>query len=204
MHIDPYKLSDLRDDRIQLTGPPVVIERRSIVFPGAFDPLHKGHVRMAKLAAELLDDEVDFELSVRNVDKAEIEVKEVARRANQFYDGQVLWMTRAPTFAEKAVIFPEATFVIGADTAKRLTNLWYYDGDLAGRNTAMETLRAHDCRFLVFGRLVDDVYHGIDQLGLPDDWLKLCQGVPEETFRMDISSTELRERERGGEQGRDS
>lgn len=193
MHIDPYQLNDLRDDRVQLTGAPVMVEQREVVFAGAFNPLHGGHTRMAKIAAKLLDAEVDFELSIRNVDKAEIDVKEVARRANQFYDGQILWMTRAPTFAEKAAVFPNATFVIGADTAKRLTNLWYYDGDLAGRNAAVNSLQKHGCGFLVFGRLVDDVYLGIDDLGLPDDWRELCQGVPEETFRMDISSTELRE-----------
>lgn len=198
MHIDPFRLNDLRDDRIQLTGPPVTVEERNVVFPGAFDPLHDGHVRMAKIASKLLDDEVDFELSVRNVDKAEITVKEVARRANQFYDGQILWMTRAPTFAEKAAIFPGATFVIGADTARRLTNLWYYHSDLAGRDAAIVALKSNGCRFLVFGRLVNDVYMSVDDLELPNEWRALCQGITEETFRMDISSTELRRQDEEG------
>ena len=182
MHIDPTRLDDLRTDRIQLTGDPVTIARRQAVFPGAFNPLHDGHREMAAVAAKLLETTVDFELSIQNVDKPEIPPGEVVRRAHQFADRQVLWMTRAATFAEKAAVFPQAVFVIGADTASRLANLWYYDGDLAARDTALAKIRSHDCRFLVFGRLVKNVYQSLGDLGLPDDWRALCQGGSEETF----------------------
>jgi len=192
MHIDPTHLSDLSADRIQLSGAPVTSVLRSVVFPGAFNPLHKGHLRMATLASQLCEAPVDFELSIQNVDKPEVADEEVARRAGQFSGDQVLWITRAPTFAEKAAVFPQATFVLGADTAIRLANLWYYNGDLTARATALEQVRAHGCRFLVFGRLVRDVYRGLDELGLPEEWLSLCMGVSEEMFRMDISSSELR------------
>ena len=192
MHIDPTQLDDLRNDRIQLTGPPVTMRRRPVVFPGAFHPLHEGHREMAAVAAAICEGEVDFELSIHNVDKPEIAHQEVTRRAAQFSHDQVLWMTRAATFAEKATIFPGSHFVIGADTAMRLANLWYYDGDLKSRDQALETLRRNDCRFLVFGRLVKDKYHGLEDLGLPEDWKSLCRGVSEKTFRRDISSSELR------------
>jgi len=40
-------------------------------------------------------------------------------------------LTRAPTFREKARVLPGCTFVIGADTARRLVDPRYYEGSQA-------------------------------------------------------------------------
>src|SRR5262249_40382546 len=43
--------------------------RPRLLLPGAFNPLHEGHCRLAEAAARLTGLEADLELTVRNADK---------------------------------------------------------------------------------------------------------------------------------------
>src|SRR5436305_1581127 len=95
------------------------------LLPGAFNPLHAGHVALAALAERLEGKPAAFELSAVNVDKAELHADEVRRRARQFAGRFPAWLTRAALFTEKAALFPGATFVVGADTATRLLDPRY-------------------------------------------------------------------------------
>src|SRR4029453_17081115 len=90
------------------------------VLPGSFNPLHAGHLALAHVAGQILSAPVVFELSVTNVDKPSLRVAEVRRRLRQFEWRYVVELTRAPTFGEKARLFPGATFVVGSDTAERI------------------------------------------------------------------------------------
>ncbi len=162
-----------------------------LVFPGAFHPRHEGHRRMAMLAGDRLGLPTVHELSIVNVDKPPIDFIEMRRRAAQFAPSEMLWFSRAPTFVEKAALFPRATFVVGADTIVRIAEAKYYGGEQA-RDAALAALAAAGCRFLVFGRCYDGRFQSLDDLRLPDALRRLCDEVSGETFRMDISSTALR------------
>lgn len=164
-----------------------------LLFPGAFHPLHEGHRQMAAVAAAELGNPVEFEISIENVDKPPLDFSEQARRAEQFA-GAPLWFTRAPTFREKSQLFPGATFVVGADTIERIGEPRYYGGE-AARDAALADLAAAGARFLVFGRVAEGRLVGLDDLELPPALRALCQGIPAERFRQDISSTELRRRQ---------
>jgi nicotinic acid mononucleotide adenylyltransferase len=164
----------------------------AVVFPGAFDPLHTGHRRMAEIAAAIARRDVEFEISVENVDKIALDAEESLRRVEQFPDEQTVWLTRAATFMQKARWFPGATFVVGADTIARIAHPRYYAGDEASRDAAIDHIRTCGCSFLVFGRLDAERFRTLSGLHLPDRLLRLCTGVPAEQFRMDISSTQLR------------
>ncbi|MDO5841233.1 hypothetical protein [Methanosarcina mazei] len=48
-------------------------EKIRLVFPGSFDPCHRNHVLMARLASEKLGEPVHFEISLTNVDKPPID-----------------------------------------------------------------------------------------------------------------------------------
>src|SRR5207245_1087635 len=124
---------------------------RRIVFPGAFDPRHDGHRRMARLAAERLGLTVEHEISILNVDKPPLDFIEMQRRLEQFTDDERLWYTRAATFVEKAALFPGCTFVVGADTIARIAEAKYYGHDGQARDRAIAAIAAAGCRFLVFG-----------------------------------------------------
>ncbi|HWA98394.1 MAG TPA: CinA family protein [Pirellulales bacterium] len=164
------------------------------ILPGAFDPLHTGHRAMAALGARRLGSKVDYELSIANVDKPPLDFIEMDRRAGQFADDETLWFTRAPTFAEKAAIFPGVTFLVGADTIERIGQPRYYGDDAQRAERALDTIAAHGCRFLVFGRVKGARFTTLADLELPAKLAALCDEVPASEFRNDISSTELRKR----------
>ncbi|TWT78475.1 Cytidylyltransferase [Posidoniimonas polymericola] len=176
-----------RDGEAATPAPP-------IVFPGAFNPLHDGHLAMAAAAEELLGQPVVFELSMENVDKPPLDFVEVARRVERFGERPYL-ITLAPTFVEKATLLPGCTFVVGIDTLIRIADEDYYDESEALRDEAIDHIADAGCRFLVFGRAFDGEFIALDDLGLPQALTDLCTGVPENKFRVDLSSTELREAE---------
>jgi nicotinamide mononucleotide (NMN) deamidase PncC len=165
----------------------------TILFPGAFNPLHWGHERMAELAAERYGRPVTFELSIANVDKPPLDFIELAERLEQLAGRRVL-LTRAATFVEKARLLPRCVFVIGADTLVRIADPRYYGDDLAKRDTAISELAALGCRFLVFGRSVEGRFQALSELNVPAALRALCEDISESQFRANVSSSELRDR----------
>ena len=172
------------------------------VLPGSFSPLHQGHEWLAQVASEMLNAQVVFELSVVNVDKTPLEEAEVRRRLRQFqgsssrHCGWCAVLTRAPTFREKAALFPGCTFIVGWDTAVRLVHPRYYGGREGGMHGALAEIRAAGCCFLVAGRAHEDIFRTLADVAIPREFTDLFEAIPESRFRADISSTELRSAKR--------
>ena len=168
-------------------GPPPLT-----LFPGAFNPLHEGHERMANIAADLTGSATVLEISIINVDKPPLDYAEMETRAQRASGKFDLCFTRAATFSAKASLFPGVTFVVGTDTIKRIAAPSYYGNDAANRDQAISSIRDLGCRFLVFGRKEGAVFESLRDISLPTSLLEICQEVPQDRFRLDISSTELR------------
>jgi nicotinamide mononucleotide (NMN) deamidase PncC len=175
-------------DRTLATGETA---KPAILFPGAFNPIHSGHELMAELASQRIGAPTTFELSIINVDKPPLDFIELADRLRQLSGRRVL-LSRAPTFAEKALLAPGCVFVVGIDTLCRIAEPRYYSGEVAHRDEAIDTIARQGCRFLVFGRIKDGRFLSFSELTLPTALRERCDEVPESTFRADISSTELR------------
>ena len=166
-----------------------------LIFSGSFAPLHEGHLAMARLAEEIAERSVEWELSVCNVDKPMLDYIEVSRRANQF-KGEKLWLSRAPTFIEKIQAFPQSTFVMGADTYKRLIDLKYYGGSQEQLRSAMQTICQKARGLIVFGRVQDGTFENPVDFNVPAALREVTYFVSEREFRLDISSSNIRANEK--------
>ncbi|POM75215.1 Hypothetical protein PHPALM_7715 [Phytophthora palmivora] len=182
-----------------------------LILPGSFNPLHKGHVDLARIAQQLLKSRtgvelpVAFELAVANADKGAIESSIISKRVAQFAGGNAselgAWpvlVTNATLFGQKAELLPACTFVIGADTAVRIVDKKYYDMDEHKMILALDHIARNNCSFVVAGRFdnkVENRFVTADEVldkYVPPVFRHLFIPLPESAFRNDISSTAIR------------
>ncbi|MCZ6710712.1 MAG: hypothetical protein O7B25_10140 [Gammaproteobacteria bacterium] len=162
-----------------------------LLFPGAFNPLHHAHQSMLDIAEAKTGLTGAYELSIINVDKPALDYMEIESRLQQF--NNPAWLTRLPTFLDKARFFPGAHFVVGTDTVTRIVDPLYYPSRSARDETLTELVDLGS-RFIVFGRLTGDAFRALSDLKLPSGFRKICAEVSEREFNEPISSTELRKR----------
>jgi hypothetical protein len=165
------------------------------ILPGAFNPVHAGHWGLADAAAQILGLPVAFELSIVNVDKPPLAPDVIQRRHTPFAGRAGLWLTSAPRFVDKGQLFPGAVFIVGADTALRVVDPSYYDGNLDRMLDALTLLREHGSRFLVASRVNSaGECVTLTDVPVPPAFRDLFAEIPAGLFRMDASSTEIRAR----------
>lgn len=162
-----------------------------IIFSGSFNPCHKNHVEMARIASRKYGLPVNFEISLLNVDKPPIDYISLEERISSIkvwhesdFMGDI-FVTNAPLFSEKAIIFPDSTFIVGADTMKRLFDPKYYrPGD--NLYSLLEHFRIKGIDFLVFNRKGTHIE-------IPAEIEPLITIVSEDEYNDDgISSTQIR------------
>lgn len=166
-------------------------ERPKAVLSGSFNPFHAGHEAMISFAEDRLGCPVALELCVANADKPPLDYVEINRRVEALIDKGDLWLTRLPLFAQKAEAFGEVTFLVGADTLIRIAEVTYY-GDESDREDRFRRFAELGVRFLVFARKFGGGIQALEALDLPPSLRVLCDGVGEDEFRVDLSSSEVR------------
>jgi nicotinic acid mononucleotide adenylyltransferase len=183
------------DEQMMLSAP-----LPPVLLPGSFNPLHEGHVFLARVAEELRQQPVAFEISVTNVDKPPLSGETVRHRLVQFAWKWPVELTRAPTFVEKSRLFPRTTFVIGADTAERLIAPRYYGDDEIRMHMALEEIANSGCSFLVAVRSdAAGRVRALNDIAVPRRHADLFTKIPEHRFRLDTSSSEIRARGRAAD-----
>ena len=97
-----------------------------LIFPGSFNPLHEGHIKMKELAEKKTGMHTTFEICAKKADKPPQTFYEIKRTIDLF-QSDVSWMlTSAGRFSEKAEMFPNSVFIIGADTLMRVFDEKFY------------------------------------------------------------------------------
>ena len=149
-------------------------------------------MELAKVAQKQLGKSVDFELPIINAEKADIDLAETLKRTRQFLGKANLYLTQVPLFSDKTTIFPKGTFIVGADTAIRLLETRFYQDSEEKMFASFEALRQAGCCFMVAGRLVKEQFTRLRDIEVPKNLKDLFVELPEDDFRLDISSGEIR------------
>jgi len=164
-----------------------------LVFPGAFDPLHDGHLNMFEIANEMTGMDACFEICVHNIEKPRLDFISLAQRCAPFNEKpHNLVLTTASRFVDKARCFPSAIFIVGTDTLERIVDTEFYNDSITERDNAIAEIDRLGCRFLVFGRVQSGEFRQLSNMLIPARLKAICTAVPESAYRMDISSTQLR------------
>uniref|UniRef100_A0A6C0BEE7 Cytidyltransferase-like domain-containing protein n=1 Tax=viral metagenome TaxID=1070528 RepID=A0A6C0BEE7_9ZZZZ len=196
----------------------------TLVFPGSFNPIHSGHIELVLASLKKFYDWetsdskpnplVVFEISIHNFDKIDLSISDLLKRIDQisifvksFISNFAIAVSSAPLFLDKSIIFKNCTFLIGADTFRRLINYENSKNSSILYNQVLVDLTlifSNNCKFIVGGRknnLIFETYENImkSSIGLiefPKPLNTLFNSLDEEDFRLDISSTELRKQDK--------
>ena len=165
-----------------------------LIFPGSFNPFHSGHQSMSELAEKKTGLGLAYEICIQNADKPPLSYHEIEKTLNQFNHGHEWVLTKAGKFTDKAELFPNSVFIIGADTLTRMLDEKFYLNRQDMLNQ-LDLFNSHNINFLVFGRKIKNSFISLESVSIPEHIAKRFSGFGEEIFRDDISSTLIRKEE---------
>jgi len=165
----------------------------SVILSGSFNPIHYGHIKLLNYCSDNFNKNKFYEISISNVDKPNIDNKDLVSRLEKFQNEEKIIVTKSSKFLDKAILFPNSYFIVGYDTALRILDESYLDIN-ESLDHLFAVIKKKECKFIVAGR-TDVTGPKFDNLKLKNintKYRDLFQIIEEKNFRADISSTEER------------
>lgn len=157
---------------------------RPVILSGSFNPLHEGHKKLLEVACDISKRPGFLEISIDNYDKGP--VTDLNERLARI-DTHAVVVTNCSLFIHKAKLFPNAWFVVGYDTLKRIFNPMQSD-----INNAVDIFKKYNIKFLAAGRSHGDVFYNVSNSAVYKKHYELIIPITEDQYRVDISSTQIR------------
>lgn len=155
-----------------------------LLYPGSFNPVHSGHLEMAKISKEVTGLDPIFLVSRRNADKEKISDEELFNRClNIRFYGYNAVGCDFPIFAEKVKTYGnDLIFIVGVDTWSRIWDEKYGPT----KQQLMDLFKKQNIKFIVFprGNIIPMPMEGI-MIG--DNRIS--------SFKNELSSTQIRNNE---------
>ena len=168
------------------------LEADVVLLPGSFNPLHHGHIGLARMIERMTGRKVVYEMTNYHPNKGVISNEELERRMNQFRSfAPVVVSDHAPLYIDKARKYPGVPMVMGADAALELLNLVHYHNRLMEMFEVLGEFRDLGTILYVVGRFVEreQTYMTLQDLSIPDRFRDIFR---DGSFREDVSSSEIR------------
>jgi len=165
----------------------------SAILSGSFNPLHYGHTKLLDYCSDKFNRKKFYEISISNVDKPDITIKDLISRLEKFQNHEKILITRSSKFVEKAKLFPNSYFVIGYDTAIRILDESYLEPD-ESLHDLFDLIKNKSCKFIVAGRATATIpkFNNLNINNVIKKYRSCFYIIEEKEFREDISSTEKR------------
>lgn len=97
------------------------LDKSYVLYPGSFNPLHDGHLKLANAMGKVV-----FMINDNHPDKGNLSEEEINKRVQQFaWKHPVMVTHNLPLFIDKARAFPGFSFLIGYDTYERILDQRY-------------------------------------------------------------------------------
>ena len=174
------------------------IPSNPVIYCGTFNPLHIAHRKILEyISMRYPQRPVLLEMSQRSADKSATSITNVMIRAAQVAGQYQVIISNTSLYVDKCKYYPNATFIVGYDTAIRIVDKKYYQNSEKNLMKVMQTIEDYGCNFIVVGRYDEKMKCFLDfdsiKHTLPaKEYHHLFISLDENHFRYDMSSTYLR------------
>ncbi|CAK86766.1 unnamed protein product (macronuclear) [Paramecium tetraurelia] len=173
------------------------IVQDAIILSGSFNPIHFGHIELAKMSQQLMGlPNVYFELSIKNADKQDITIQDVEKRIELMKKQNLnIILSNKAFFKDKNLFLKNGAFAIGVDTYKRVVDVKYYNNSIQERDLSLLLFLQNNNKIIVAPRY-NETTQKLETLNDYEIPKILEKNVIElKEFRNDISSTKIRQSE---------